>query len=59
MNEKGILAAMKKARELLDAGKAAGLTGFDRTAVDKAFTAMKKEGSTVSPARCKQEPAQK
>lgn len=46
MNEKEIiLEAMKKAGEPLNAGKVAELTGLDRKAVDKAFAAMKKEGS--------------
>ena len=60
MNEKEIiLEAMKKAGEPLNAGKAAELTGLDRKVVDKAFAEMKKEGSIVSPIRCKWEPAQK
>ena len=54
-----ILEAMKKAGEPLNAGKLAELTGLDRKAVDKAMTAMKKEGSIVSPVRCKWEPAEK
>ena len=58
MNEKElILDAMKKAGEPLNAGKVAELTGLDRKVVDKAFAAMKKEGSIVSPIRCKWEPA--
>ena len=60
MSEKEIiLEAMKKAGEPLNAGKVAELTGLDRKAVDKAFAEMKKEGSIVSPIRCKWEPAQK
>ena len=60
MNEKQIiLEAMKKAGEPLNAGKVAELTGLDRKVVDKAFAEMKKEGSIVSPARCKWEPAEK
>ena len=60
MNEKElILDAMKKAGEPLNAGKVAELTGLDRKVVDKAFAAMKKEGSIVSPVRCKWEPAEK
>ena len=60
MNEKEIiLEAMKKAGEPLAAGKVAELTGLDRKAVDKAFAAMKKEGSIVPPVRCKWEPAEK
>ena len=60
MNEKElILKAMKKAGEPLNAGKIAELTGLDRKAVDKAMTIMKKDGSIVSPVRCKWEPAEK
>lgn len=54
-----ILEAMKKAGEPLNAGKIAELTGLDRKTVDKAMTAMKKDGSIVSPVRCKWEPAVK
>ena len=58
MNEKDmILEAMKKAGEPLNAGKIAELTVLDRKAVDKAMSAMKKDGSIVSPSRCKWEPA--
>ena len=60
MSEKEIiLDAMKKAGEPLNAGKIAGLTGLDRKVVDKTMTAMKKEGSIISPIRCKWEPAEK
>ena len=60
MDEKEvILAAMRKAGEPLNAGKVAELTGLDRKVVDKAFTVMKKDGSIVSPIRCKWEPAAK
>ena len=60
MEEKNaILEAMKKAGEPLNAGKIAELTGLDRKIVDKAMAAMKKEGSIVSPIRCKWEPAEK
>ncbi len=60
MNEQEmILKAMKDAGEPLNAGKIAELTGLDRKAVDKAMSAMKKDGSIVSPIRCKWEPAQK
>ncbi len=58
MNEKStILEAMKKAGEPLNAGKIAELTGLDRKVVDKAMAEMKKDGSIVSPVRCKWEPA--
>ena len=60
MNEKEIiLETMKKAGEPLNAGKVAELTGLDRKVVDKAFTALKSEGSIISPVRCKWEPAKK
>ena len=60
MDEKQqILEAMKKAGEPLNAGKIAELTGLDRKTVDKTMTAMKKDGSIVSPLRCKWEPAEK
>lgn len=54
-----ILEAMKQAGEPLNAGKIAELTGLDRKTVDKAMAEMKKEGSIVSPVRCKWEPAAK
>ncbi|MBQ3264938.1 MAG: transcriptional regulator [Ruminococcus sp.] len=54
-----ILEAMRKAGEPLNAGKVAELTGLDRKIVDKAFAAMKKDGTIVSPVRCKWEPADK
>lgn len=54
-----ILDAMKKAGEPLNAGKISELTGLDRKVVDKAMAAMKKDGSIVSPVRCKWEPAEK
>ena len=54
-----ILDAMRKAGEPLNAGKVAELTGLDRKAVDKAFAEMKKDGTLVSPVRCKWEPASK
>ncbi|WP_407383187.1 transcriptional regulator [Ruminococcus sp.] len=59
MSEKElILKAMKEAGEPLNAGKIAELTGLDRKAVDKAMAAMKKDGSIVSPVRCKWQPAE-
>lgn len=52
-----ILKAMREAGEPLNAGKIAELTGLDRKVVDKAMTEMKKDGSIVSPVRCKWQPA--
>ena len=54
-----VLEAMKKFGAPVNAGKIAELTGLDRKVVDKAFTALKKEGLIVSPVRCKWEPAEK
>ena len=60
MNEREvILEAMRKAGVPLNAGKVAELTGLDRKVVDKAFAVMKKDGTIVSPVRCKWEPAEK
>ena len=60
MNEKEVvLEAMKKAGEPVNAGKVVELTGLDRKVVDKAMAELKKEGSIVSPVRCKWEPANK
>lgn len=60
MDEKEkILDAMKKAGEPLNAGKIVELTGLERKEVDKAMKEMKKEGTIVSPIRCKWEPAEK
>ena len=52
-----ILKAMREAGEPLNAGKIAELTGLDRRVVDKAMAEMKKDGSIVSPVRCKWQPA--
>ena len=52
-----ILKAMREAGEPLNAGKIAELTGLDRKVVDKAMAEMKKDGSIVSPVRCKWPPA--
>lgn len=57
MSEKDqILKAMRDAGEPLNAGKIAELTGLDRKVVDKTMDAMKKDGSIVSPVRCKWQP---
>ena len=54
-----ILDAMKAAGKHVSAGDMAKATGLDRKVVDKAFAELKKDGSIVSPVRCKWEPAQK
>lgn len=58
MDEKDqILKAMRDAGEPLNAGKITELTGLDRKVVDKTMDKMKKDGSIVSPVRCKWQPA--
>ena len=52
-----VLQAMREIGAPVNAGKIAEVTGLDRTVVDKAFDALKKEGAIVSPVRCKWEPA--
>jgi len=47
-----ILDAMKKAKEPLNAGKIADLTGIDRKDVDKAMAKLKAEEVIESPRRC-------
>ncbi len=56
---KVILDAMKAAGKPVSAGDMAKATGLDRKVVDKAFDELKKDGSIISPVRCKWEPAQK
>lgn len=51
-----VLEAMKKAGELVNAGKIVELTGLDRKEVDKAMSKLKSEGLIVSPKRCFWEP---
>ncbi len=56
MKEK-VLQAMREFGAPVNAGKIAEITGIDRKEVDKAFAELKKEGSIVSPVRCKWAPA--
>ena len=69
MKEK-VLQAMREFGAPVNAGKIAEITGIDRKEVDKAFAEFlrpfsskraklerKKEGSIVSPVRCKWQPA--
>ncbi|MBQ3285253.1 MAG: transcriptional regulator [Ruminococcus sp.] len=59
MNKKDfVLNAMTEAGESLNAGKIAELTDLNRKIVDQTTAAMKKDGSIVSPVRCKWEPAE-
>ena len=52
-----VLKAMREAGKPVSAGDIAKALNADRKLVDKAFDALKKEGSIVSPVRCKWEPA--
>lgn len=52
-----VIKAMKEAGKPVSAGEVAALTGIDRKEVDKAFAELKKDGSIVSPVRCKWEPS--
>lgn len=56
INEK-VLETMRTAKEPLNAGKIAELSGLDRKDVDKAMTQLKKEEKIVSPRRCYWTPA--
>ena len=52
-----VLQVMREAGEPVNAGKIAELGGIDRKEVDKAMKQLKDEGASVSPVRCKWEPA--
>lgn len=54
--ENKVLDTMKQAKEPLNAGKIAELSGLDRKEVDKAMKNLKKEDKIVSPKRCFWEP---
>ena len=52
-----VLKAMREAGKPVSAGDVTKALNADRKEVDKAFAELKKEGSIVSPVRCKWEPA--
>lgn len=52
-----VLNTLREAREPLNAGKIAEISGLDRKEVDKAMKVLKENGSIVSPKRCYWEPA--
>ena len=54
-----VLKVMNEAGKPVSAGEVEKLSGLDRKDIDKAFQALKKEESIVSPVRCKWEPANK
>ena len=53
-----VLKTMRSAGKPVSAGEVATLSGLDRKEVDKAFTLLKKDGTIVSPVRCKWQPAE-
>ncbi len=53
-----VLKAMKEAGKPVSAGEVAKILNADRNEVDKAFADLKKDGSIVSPVRCKWAPAE-
>lgn len=53
-----VLKLMKEAGKPVAAGEVATLSGLDRKVVDKVFAELKKDGSIISPVRCKWTPAQ-
>lgn len=48
-----VIEAIRNAGEPVNAGKVAELTGLDKNVVDKVFAQLKKDGTIVSPVRCK------
>lgn len=48
-----VIEAIRKAGEPVNACKVAELTGLDKKVVDKVFAQLKKDGTIVSPVRCK------
>ena len=58
MEKEIVLKTMKEAGKPVSAGEVAPLAGLDKKIVDKVFTELKKEGSIISPVRCKWTPAE-
>ncbi len=52
-----VLKAMHEAGKPVSAGDVTKMLDADRKEVDKAFAELKKEGSIISPVRCKWVPA--
>ncbi len=48
-----VIEAFRAAGQPVGAGKIAELTGLDKKVVDKIFAQLKKDGTIVSPVRCK------
>ncbi|MBP3590186.1 MAG: Rrf2 family transcriptional regulator [Muribaculaceae bacterium] len=48
-----VIEAIRNAGEPVNASKVAETTGLDKKVVDKIFAQLKKDGTIVSPVRCK------
>lgn len=48
-----MIEAIRNAGEPVNASKVAETTGLDKKVVDKIFAQLKKDGTIVSPVRCK------
>lgn len=48
-----VIEAIRNAGEPVNASKVAEVTGLDKKVVDKVFAHLKKDGTIVSPVRCK------
>lgn len=48
-----VIETIRNAGEPVNATKVAQLTGLDKKVVDKVFAQLKKDGTIVSPVRCK------
>ena len=48
-----VIEAIRNVGEPVNASKVAELTGLDKKVVDKVFAQLKKDGTIVSPVRCK------
>ena len=58
-NREAVIEAIKNAGKPVSAGEVATASGLDRKIVDKVFAELKKDGTIVSPVRCKWELAEK
>lgn len=58
MEKEIVMKTMKEAGKPVSAGEVATLTCLDKKIVDKVFAELKKEGTIISPVRCKWTPAE-
>ena len=59
MKKEEVLQAMKFANKPLNLGEVAKILDVDKSKITKIFAELKKDGSIISPVRCKWEPANK